>query len=287
MLAIALMLAAVGLISMIDTICKRFTTELHAVELVWGYMIGVFSVLCLYFAARRQTLPALVRSAQPVLQAARPAFIVASIVTLYIGLAFMPLAEATAIGFMSPLFVALLAIPLLGERVGPHRWVAVIVGLAGVMIIVRPGGGLWHWSSLAILISALFFALYQLSTRLLAATDRFHTTVFLTALGGVIWTSLLVPFFWTLPTPLHWAVFFGTGAMGAAAHLCLTRAFELGQASLLAPFYYTKLVWVTIFGFLIFGDLPTLNTLAGSAIIITAGLYAAYRENRASAADAG
>lgn len=278
--AIFLLIVAIGLISVVDTACKYFTAEIHAVELVWGYFIGIFATLLVYFSFSRKQLKPLWVSNRIRLQLIRPGFLVASIISLFIGLTYLPIAEATVIGFMSPLFITVLASPILKEKVGAHRWLAVLIGLAGVAIMVRPGTDIWHWSAIMPLIGALFFAIYQLTTRLLAATEKTNTTLFYTGLGGVLWTSLLVPFFWTAPTKSHWLLFFGTGMMGALAHLCLVRAFELAEASLLAPFNYSKLIWVVALGYLVFGDLPDFWTLAGSTIIIASGSYVLYRETR-------
>lgn len=283
--ATLLMLAAVGLITVIDTINKYFTADLHAVQLVWGYFVGIFVTLCLYFLARRESLADLLRTSQPKLQWLRSIFLVASIISLFIGLTYLPIAEATAIGFMSPLFLTALSVPILKERVGRHRWLAVIAGLIGVIIIVRPGGGIWHWASAMPFVGAICFALFQLITRMLALRERTDPTLFYTGLGGLLWSSALVPFFWTPPTAVHWLVFLGTGAMGAVAHICLIRAFVLAQASLLAPLNYSKLIWAALLGYLVFGDLPSLNTLAGGGVIIIAGVYVMYRESRLQAED--
>ena len=200
--------------------------------------------------------------------------------SLFVGLTFLPLAEATAIGFMAPLFITGLAIPLLGERISTHRWLAVIAGLIGVCIIVRPGSGLWQWASAMPLIGAVCFALYQITTRMLTATENTHSIVFYTGLTGAVWSSIAVVFFWRTPQLTHWGVFFGTGILGAAAHLCLVNSFRLAQASLLAPFNYTKLLWASILGFVLFDDVPTINTLLGSIVIMVAGLYVLYRESQ-------
>jgi drug/metabolite transporter (DMT)-like permease len=280
MKAIGFFTAAVLLISIVDTTCKIFTADLHAVQLVWGYFIGINLTLLVYFAVRRERPAALLRTNRRVLQFARPAFLVASITSLFIGLTYLPIAESTAIGFTAPLFITALSVLILKEKVGFHRWAAVVIGLAGVLIIVRPGGGLWHWASLMPLIGAIFFAGFQLVTRVMAATERTHVTLFYTGLGGLIWTSLMVPFFWTTPTGVHWAVFIGTGVMGALAHLCMISAFNRAEASLLAPHNYTKLIWVAVLGYLVFGDVPSLNMWAGTVVIVLAGIYVLYRERR-------
>ncbi len=279
-LGILYLLTSIGLISLVDTVGKFYTNELHATMLVWGYFIAMAFFVVGYFAIRGRF--DLLRCNRPVLQIVRPGFLAASIVCLFVSLTYLPIAEATAIGFTAPLFIIALSVPILGERVGWHRWLAVIIGLAGVLIIVRPGGSVWHWSAAMSLLGALSFACFQISTRVLANQDRHQTTLMYTSLGGIAWTSLIVPFFWTTPTTTHAIMFLAIGAMGAGAHFCMLQAFARAEASLLAPFNYSKLIWVTILGYLVFGDLPGLDTLIGSLIIAAAGLYVLYRENRSN-----
>ena len=280
--AVAYFLLSIGLITIVDTVCKHYTNELSPIQLVWGYFVGMCLTLVLYFGARRTHLSDLVASKQIALQWVRPLFLVLSIATLFVGLKFLPLAEAVILGFMAPLFITALAQPLLGERVSIHRWIAVIGGLIGVAVVIRPGSGIWHWAAVMPLAGALFFSLFQLSTRRLAKTESVDGMLYHTGAAGLFWSTLLVPFFWTQPQPLHWLIFLGTGLLGAAAHLCMIQAFERAQASLLAPFNYSKLLWGIILGYVVFGQLPTINTLAGTTLIIAAGLYVVYRESRDS-----
>ena len=282
-LAVLYLVAALGLIAMVDTACKFYTDELHAVMLVWGYFVGISVFVVGYFGGRRQF--ALLQTDRLVLQFVRPGFLVASISGLFISLTYLPIAEATAIGFTGPLFITILSVPFLGERVGWHRWLAVVIGLAGVLVIVRPGGAVWHWSAVAALLGAVCFAVFQLITRHLASQERHQTTLLYTSIGGTVWASLIVPFFWTTPTPTHWLMFLIIGAMGAGAHFCMIQAFSRAQASLLAPFNYSKLIWVMILGYLVFDELPGLDTLIGSAVIAAAGLYVLYREARQAAVE--
>ncbi|MEM6495360.1 MAG: DMT family transporter [Pseudomonadota bacterium] len=277
-MGILYLLISIGLISLVDTIGKFYTKELHAVMLVWGYFIAMALFVIGYFAMRGKF--DLLKCNRPILQIARPGFLAGSIACLFVSLTYLPIAEATAIGFTAPLFIIALSVPLLGERVGWHRWLAVALGLMGVLIIVRPGGSVWHWSAAMALLGALSFAFFQIVTRRLADQDRHETTLIYTSLGGIAWTSLLVPFFWTSPTQTHSVMFLAIGAMGAGAHFFMLQAFARAEASLLAPFNYSKLIWVTILGYTVFGDLPGIDTLIGSTIIAAAGLYVLYRENR-------
>ena len=203
-----------------------------------------------------------------------------SIASLFVGLTYLPIADATAISFMSPLFIVALSVPLLHERVTVHRWVAVLVGLAGVLVIIRPGGGIAHWAAFMPLISAVCFGFYQIFTRMLAASDDMTTTLYFTGFGGLLWTTMFMAPVWTPPTLAHWLIFAGLGALGVAAHLSMIKAFQLAPASLLAPFNYSKLIWATLFGYLVFGDFPSLNTLAGCSLIIASGFYLILRERR-------
>ena len=271
-------MTAIFLISVVDTVCKAFTKDLHSIQLVWGYFVGINLTLWVFFLFKGEKFSNLRRTERPLLQIIRPAFLVCSISSLFIGLTYLPIAEATVIGFVAPLFITALSVPILKEHVDIHRWSAVAIGLVGVIIIIRPGGDLWHLASVMPLLGALFFALFQIITRLLAATERTHTTLFYTGLGGLAWSSLIVPFVWVTPSITHIFVFLSTGAMGAMAHLCMISAFDRAEASLLAPYNYTKLIWVSVLGYLIFNDVPSLDMWIGAIIIVSAGFYVLYRE---------
>lgn len=271
---------AILFISIVDTICKLYTKDFHAVQIVWGYFIGINLTLWLFFFFKGEKLSKLKVTNRPIIQIIRPGFLVCSISSLFVGLTYLPLAEATAIGFVAPLFITVLSVPILKEKVGIHRWCAVIVGLVGVMVIVRPGGNFWHLVSIMPLIGALFFALFQILTRLLSTTENALTTLFYTGIGGLFWSSLIVSFVWVDPAPIHLLVFLATGILGALAHLCMINAFNYAEASLLAPYNYTKLLWVAVFGYFIFDDIPSIEMWVGAGVIILAGLYVLYREKR-------
>ncbi len=271
---------AIFFISVVDTICKSFTKELHAIQLVWGYFVGINLVLWIVFFLKGKKLAELRKTNRLQLQIFRPALLVCSISSLFVGLTYLPIAEATAIGFVAPLFITALSVPILKEKVGIHRWSAVIVGLIGVIIIIRPGSDLWHFASIMPLLGAIFFALFQILTRLLSITENTYTTLFFTGLGGLIWSSIIVPFVWVSPSQTHIIIFLLTGVLGALAHLCMISAFDRTEASLLAPYNYTKLIWVAILGYLIFDDIPSHNMWIGAAVIVSAGFYIIYRERK-------
>ena len=277
---IFLFITAIFLISIVDTICKFFTKDLHAIQIVWGYLIGINVTLWIFFFLKGKKLSKLVKSKKLVLQIIRPAFLICSISSLFIGLTYLPIAEATAIGFVAPLFITALSVPILKEKVGIHRWSAVLFGFLGVIIIVRPGTEFWHIASIMPLLGAFFFALFQIFTRLLSTTENTYTTLFYTGIGGLGWSSLMVPFVWSPMLRIHFFVFFSIGIMGAIAHLCMISAFDRAEASFLAPYNYTKLLWVAALGYIIFGDIPSLGMWFGAFIIVSAGFYVFSREKK-------
>ena len=199
----------------------------------------------------------------------------------FLSLKYLQMAQVTAIGFITPFLVAALSVPLLGERVGRHRWGAIIVGFLGVLVVIRPGMGGLHWSMMALLGGISAYAFYLILTRKVAAEESPITSVFYTALIGAIVMTLPLPWIWQSPESwLGWAFMGLTGVFGGFAHLLIISAHRYAPASLLAPFYYTQIVWSVLAGYLSFGDIPDHFTLAGSAIVIASGLYLMARERR-------
>ena len=283
LIGISYFCTAILLTATVDAISKYLIREMHALQIVWGYFIGItFCVLC-YAIVRRLPGRAIYGTSRAPLQILRAALLVLTIGTLFAGLKYIPLADATAITFSAPLIIAALSGPILGERVGMHRWGAVLVGMSGVLIIIRPGGDVVQWAVLWPLAAAFGFATFQMTTRLLASTEQIFVTLFYTSIGATLMSSVLVVFFWA-PLDLRQAAFlFGIGVLGAGAHICYILSFKAAQASFLAPFNYTKMVWVVGLGYLMFGDFPAPQVLLGSAVIIASGLYVLMRERRRSA----
>ncbi len=194
------------------------------------------------------------------------------------GLRFLPIAEASATGFVSPLFVTALSIAFLGEKVGVRRWLATAVGLVGVVIILRPGSGAFHPAAFFPLVSALCWACTLIMTRMMSGKESSITIMTYSAISGVCIVSALVPFVWVTPS---WNdVLFGIfiGVASTAGQWIVVLAFRYADASVLAPFSYTQLLWVSILGFMVFGEIPDSWTVVGSIFIVASGLYTAHRE---------
>jgi drug/metabolite transporter (DMT)-like permease len=174
-----------------------------------------------------------------------------------------------------------LSVWLLRERVRRSAWAAIVAGLVGVLIIVRPGGEVFTPAAILPILTAVCFAAYQLLTRKLAGIDSTLTTLFYGAIVGTVLMTLAVPFFWQTPArALDWLLFAVIGVLGGAGHFVLIRAFTHAPPSALAPFVYTQLVAVLALGYLAFGDFPDGWSLAGMAIIVVAGAWIAARQAR-------
>jgi len=186
-------------------------------------------------------------------------------------------AEATAINFISPVFITALSIPLLGEKVGVRRWAAAVVGFAGVMLIVRPGTSAFQLAALYPIGAALIWAGAAIATRLMSS-ERPETTLAWSAVVGFLVLSAVVPFEWHAMT-LHDAGFAVlTGIASTIGHWLVIRGYQKASASILAPYSYVQLLFASLFGFAAFGVLPGYWTLVGGAVIAASGLYTAYRE---------
>jgi drug/metabolite transporter (DMT)-like permease len=281
---IGLMCAAVFCFSILDMTGKWLNSHIPTLEVVWGRYAAHF-VISLVFV-NPWTMPGLLRTKRPWLQFWRSVLLVASTAFNFFALRYLQLDQTSAIGFAAPFFVALCAGPMLGEWIGPRRWVAILIGFSGILLVTRPGGGGIHPAAILSVGSALCYALYSLTTRMLAAHDSTETTVFYSALVGTLLSALPLPLVWT--TPVEPTVIGGmilTGLCGWIGHLFLIIAHRRAPAPILAPFMYTQIVWMIVAGYFAFNNLPNGWTLAGVTIVITSGLYLLYREKRMKAED--
>lgn len=271
----AWMLLGASCIAIVDAIAKFLSPSIHGVQVVWGYVgASLLFVLAVTFA-RGVSPTSLARTRRPWLQVARAAFLVCSLSALFVSLRYLPLAVATTVSFTAPLIIAALAGPILGERVGVARWVAVIVGMLGVVLVVRPGTEVFHWASLLTILGAVFFALFNIATRMLGGIDRPLTTVLYTFVVSTALVSLAMPFVWVTPTAAQWLLFATTGLLGFSAHFSIARSLTLADASAVAPLHYVRLLWAIGIGLAVFGHVPDSWTLVGGALIAASGLYVA------------
>jgi drug/metabolite transporter (DMT)-like permease len=273
---IALILASTVFLGTSDVTSKYLSATLPSVEIAWIRFL-VFALIMLPAMLPGSPLYAL-PTGRLGLQAMRGTALLLSSLFFISGLRFLPIAEASATSFVSPLFVTALSILFLGESVGVRRWLATAVGLIGVLIILRPGSGAFHAAAFFPIVSALTWACTLIMTRMLSGRERVITTMTYSSLAGVGILSALVPFVWV--TPSWHDILFGivVGVASTAGQWIVVLAFRYAGASVLAPFSYSQLVWVSILGFMIFGEVPDVWTVTGAAIIVASGLYTAHRE---------
>jgi drug/metabolite transporter (DMT)-like permease len=277
---IALMLAAVLMFALLDASSKHLSQTFAVPLLVWARYAVHFVLMLVFLAPSRRGR--LVATKRPLQQVVRALLLVG--VTGFVMAAFriMPLAETTALLFVTPLFVALLAGPMLGEKVGRLRWAAVVAGLAGMLLIARPNsaGGAMSVEGIALaLAAAACYSLYQIQTRQLSPTEDTVTMVFYTALVGTATMSLALPWIWQGPWPslIEALMIASLGILGGTGHYLLIRAFRHAPASTLSPLLYVQLIWATLLGWAVFGALPDAMAAAGMAIIAGAGLLLAWQ----------
>lgn len=274
-----LMCAGVLLFPFLNASVKHLGARYPVPQIVWARFTGHLIIMAVLFLP--QYGRALLATRRPVVQIARSVLMLASNLVFVIGIARVPLATASAIGFTSPLLVTALSVPLLHETVGWRRWSAVVIGFVGALLVIRPGSGFNDPAVLLLLLSSIAYALYLIATRWVGVYDTAATGIMFAALFGSLATSLALPFVFTMPqNALDLALFLGLGLFGGGGHYLVIRAFQLGPAAVMAPLGYVELVGATILGCAIFGNFPDLWTWAGAAVIIASGAYIAWRERR-------
>ncbi|MDH3595952.1 MAG: DMT family transporter [Rhodospirillales bacterium] len=261
---------------------KYLVASHPVVQVVWGRY--VFHLL---FAAAilGPRLTRVARTANLRLQLLRSLFMLGASGFYFAGVRTLPLAEANAIAFTTPILVVLLAQPVLGERVGPRRWLGVAGGFLGALIVIRPGSGVMDLAAGFLLASAFCNACYHIATRQIGARDDPLTTLFYAAVVGTAGASAALPVVWQPLDAEAWLLLAVLGGVACAGHFTIIKAYQAAPASVVAPFNYAILIWTVVFGYVIFGDLPGPWTLLGAAVIVLSGLYILRRERGAKPPD--
>ncbi|RVU15187.1 DMT family transporter [Methylobacterium oryzihabitans] len=282
LVGIALMIGAVAGFACIDATAKALNRSLNPLLVVAARYVGSFVLVALVLGPRRGSI-GLLRSRRPALQVFRSLCLVIATVCSFFALRSLPLAQVTSITFASPLIVALIAGPLLGEHIGWRRLAAVLAGFAGVLVVARPGLGMPPAALLAV-VTAAVNGIYIVATRMLAAHDPPETTMLYTGLVGAVVTAPALVLLWESPPDLAtWTGLFAIGGFGTLGHWLLILAHRHAPASTLAPFGYAHLLWALLIGFAAFGDVPDRWTLLGGAVVAAAGLFLIAEERRPAA----
>lgn len=274
-----LMLVTMALMAAMDAAAKTLVADYAPWQVLFVRHVLLLAFCLAWFGPSR--LRTLLVSRRPGLQVVRVTALVAEIGMVLLAFRFMPLADVHALLAIAPLLVTALAFWLLGEPVGPRRWAAVAVGFVGVLIILRPGFGVFQLAALLPLGSAFLWALYQVLSRKLAAIDSSETAFLWLVVAGCVVPALPMPWLWR--TPETWfdvGLFLVVSVLGAAGHFLLLLALRAAAASTLQPFGYTLLVWAALWGWLVFDEIPDLLTCVGAAIVVASGLYTWHRERK-------
>ncbi len=275
-LGIVLMLAGIASFSVMDATIKWLTTDYSVTQVVVFRSWFGLPLLCL-FALHGGGLKSL-KTSRPLLHVGRYLLVLALSFSFFWALSQMKLVDAIAITFAAPIFITAISVPLLKEPVGLHRWVAISIGFCGVLVMLRPGMGVFQWAALIVLGSVVVYALLMITTRAYKSVESTASLMLYPQLGMSLTGIVCAPFFWVVPDLVDIGLFALTGMFGSFGVMCVTHAFRLGPASVISPFEYSALIWATLLGYLLWGELPDSITLIGAVIVISSGLYLIYRE---------
>ncbi len=277
MLAYILNLFGWLLLPFMDGIAKYLSTDLHFLQVVWGrYFFMLFISIPLAFIFFRKDLK-FPKSLS--IQLSRSFFLFLSTIFFFYSISIISLPEALALAFVSPIIVTILSIFYLKEKVGIHRWTAVILGFIGVLIIIRPGFIDFNFASISALAAGISYAFYIIYTRKLSFTDSAVVTLIFTGSIGCLLISFIVPFFWTNINLNQILLLLLLAFIGTVGHFLIILSLKLGEASKLAPLAYFEITTNILVGYVFFNDLPSLWIYLGLFLIIISGLYIFIREN--------
>ena len=265
-----------AVLPVMDGMAKHLSIELPVLEVVWAryfFMVILTLPISFLFFRKHLTWPKSIK-----IQLARSTFLFLSTILFFYAISIISLPETLALAFVHPIIVTLLSAILLKEKVGFKRWIAVIVGFAGALIILRPGFNVISLASLAGLGTGITYAFYVITTRKLSSLDSPILTLVFTAITGSIIISLVVPFVWITPNYYQWMMMIGLAAVGTLGHFFLILSLRLAEASKLAPLAYFEIVTNIAIGYYFFGDFPDKWIWLGLIVIISSGVYISFRE---------
>lgn len=276
--AILLMVGAIFGLSAMDATAKELNQHIGVTPTVWARYAGQGLVVFLIVAPR---LRQVVKTDYFALQIVRSLFLMMGTVCFFTGLAHIGLAEATAIMNIYPVLITLGAALFLHERLGLRRLLGIAAALIGALIVIRPGFGVFSVWAMLPLVAAFSYTGFNLITRYVGRSEDPWTSMFYAAALGAIVFSCVLPFFWVSPSPKAWVLMMVVAALGTGSQMLLIRSLMIGEASMLAPFAYTGLLFATFWGFTLFDEVPDMMTVIGALVIVLSGIYVWHRETRA------
>jgi drug/metabolite transporter (DMT)-like permease len=269
-LPILLMIGAVFCFASMDATAKYLMKEIGPAQTIWA-RYTVQAVIVTVFILPKINVYG--RTNYPKLQFLRSVALMMATTLFFFAFSRLGLAEASAIFNISPVLITLGAFLFLREQIGPRRLIGIMVSLLGALIIIRPGTGVFSIYALLPLGAAIFYSTYRLATRFVGTDESPWTSLFYSAIFGALCYSIYIAFYWNPMSNNAILLTIIIGLFGTAGHICLIRALSIGEASLVAPFIYTNLLFTTTWGFVLFGNLPDFWTIVGALIIVAAGIY--------------
>ena len=269
-LPILIMIGAIFCFASMDATAKYLMKEIGPAQTIWArYTVQAILVTVLILPK----INIYGKTKYPKLQFLRSVALMMATTLFFFAFSKLGLAEASAIFNISPVLITLGAFLFLREQIGPRRVIGIVVSLLGALIIIRPGSGVFTVYALLPLGAAIFYSTYSLATRFVGTNESPWTSLFYSAIFGAICYSIYIVFHWSPMSSNALLLTIIIGLFGTAGHICLIRALTLGEASLVAPFIYTNLLFTTIWGLVLFGNFPDFWTIAGALIIVAAGVY--------------
>jgi len=270
------MMLAMFIFSAVDAIAKLLTVDYHPLQIVWTRQLGLILCVCVLLSLKGVVL---FRTAHLKLQIFRGVIAVGSAILFILSIKFVPLTDAITITFISPFIVTIAGALILKERIGIYRWLAVLFGFIGALIVLRPGFHAFHPALLLAGVAASLFALRQIISRHISVHDSTVTTILYTALTGFLITTIPLPFIFELPENTHHLMLMGAMAvLAACGEILVIRSLEIALAVAVAPLHYSILIWGSLYGYFIFGHVADFWTWLGAFVIIASGLFTVYRE---------
>jgi len=271
-----LLLAAAGF-SLMAMLIKLLGSTIHVTQIILVRQLVMVAIMTPTMA---KTFPESIKTQRPYLQLTRMAVALVAMLTGFTAVINMPIADATAIGFAKSLFVTVFAIILLKETVGIRRWAATLIGFCGVLVMLQPGTNGFNIYGVYAAIAAICAGLVMVILRLLSRTEKPSTILVYQAVG--VGSVLMFPgiYYWQAPTTTEWLILIAVGVTGYWSQMSNIMAYKLGEASLLAPLEYTRLIYATIIGIVVFGDYPGKSTIIGTIIVVAASAYTIHRESK-------
>ncbi|MEO3470536.1 DMT family transporter [Roseomonas sp. CAU 1739] len=284
-----LMLAATALFTVMSAIIKGVSDHIHFIELM--FFRSAFALPVMFAIAARRHDWSMLRTKRLNAHVVRAFTGTMAQGCSFFALTVLPLAEQTSLSYTTPLFVTILSIPVLGEKVGIHRWSAVLLGFVGILVIALGEGAFQGGAApstiaqigmAAAVVQGLWSAVTTLLVRSLSATESSTTIVLWQSVLMTAFTLVALPFFWTTPSLTELLLLVLIGLIGGVAQILLTEAYASAQVSALGPYSYTSILWSVAIGWVVFSDAPSLSTIAGAALIVVSGLYILHRELKRS-----